>query len=81
QKVNLAKEGFASKDQVVKEFNNTIGKTIGFVKSVEEAEALLIAKGPAYIQMMTLKAAANYATAQSGELLARSIITSLKATD
>ena len=74
QKVELAKNGFASKDQVVKEFNNTIGKTIGFAKDLNEAEALLIAKGPAYIQMMTLKSAATFALAKSGQLLAESIM-------
>lgn len=81
QKVELAKQGFDSKDKVLKEFNNTIGRTIGFAKDLDEAESLLVSKGPAYIQMMTLKAAANYALAKSGEILAQSIITANNAGD
>ena len=81
QQIELAKQGFASKDKVLKDYNNTIGKSIGFAKDINEAEALLIAKGPAYIQIQTLKAAAQFALAKSGELLAQSIITANNAGD
>lgn len=65
--VDLAKKGFISKDDVVKKYNDTIGKTTGLVKTVEQVEAALISKGPAYIQLMGLKAIANYAFAKSAE--------------
>lgn len=73
-KVDLAKKGFLSKDEVVKEYNKTLGKTTGEVKSIEEAEQMLINKGPAYIKSMALKAAANFAFAKSGELLAQALL-------
>jgi hypothetical protein len=57
--IQLAKQGFLDKDKVVKEYNETIGKTTGLVNSIEEAEAQLIAKGPAFIQLMFLKAKAQ----------------------
>jgi hypothetical protein len=57
--IQLAKEGFLDKDKVLKEYNETIGKTTGLVNSLEEAEAQLIAKGPAFIQLMFLKAKAQ----------------------
>lgn len=59
--IDLAKQGFLDKDKVVKEYNDTIGKTTGFVKSLDEAEKELVKNGDAYIQMMLLKAAADVA--------------------
>lgn len=59
--IKLAKEGFLSKDKVVEHYNETIGKTTGLVKSIEEAEKSLIASGDAYIKMTIYKAAANIA--------------------
>jgi len=59
--IKLAKEGFLNKDKVVEHYNETIGKTTGLVKSIEEAEKSLIKNGDAYIQMTIYKAAANIA--------------------
>ena len=59
--IKLAKEGFLDKTVVLKEYNDTLGKSLGHVKSLDEAEDNLVKKGPAYIQMTLLKAAANLA--------------------
>lgn len=59
--VDLAKKGFLNKDQVLRDYNETLGKTTGQVSSLDEAEKALVRNGDAYIQMTLLKAAANIA--------------------
>lgn len=59
--IALAKDGFLDKDKVVKHYNETIGKTVGTVKSLEEAELSLQKNADAYIRFTLLKAAANEA--------------------
>lgn len=61
ENVRLAKEGLIDKDRVVNQYNETMGKTTGKVKSLDEVEQQLVKNGPAYIQMMLFKAAANLA--------------------
>lgn len=72
--IDLAKKGFVDKDAVVKHYNETIGKTTGLVSSVEQAEAELVKKGPAFIQMMFLKAQATYAFNKAAELSVQSLL-------
>lgn len=57
--IQLAKDGFIDKDLVVKQYNDTIGKTTGFVKNLDEAEQALNKNAEAYIRFTLLKAAAN----------------------
>lgn len=59
--VDLAKEGFIKKDDVLKQYNETMGKTTGKLIDFNDIERKLIDSGPAYIQMMLLRAAANQA--------------------
>ena len=59
--IGLAKKGFIDKEKVVKQYNESIGKTTGLVTSVNEAEKALVKNGDAYIKMMLYKAAANLA--------------------
>ena len=59
--LDLAKRGFIDKDEVVKLYNETIGETIGKVSTLDEVEQQLVKNGPAYLEMMLLKAAANVA--------------------
>ena len=67
--INLAKEGFISKKDVVKQYNDTIGETTGKVKSLDEAEKEIVKNADAYIQFTLLKAAANKAFEKSAEKL------------
>jgi len=67
--INLAKDGFISKEEVVKQYNDTIGKTTGKVKSLDEAEKEIVKNADAYIQFTLLKAAANKAFEKSAEKL------------
>jgi len=65
--VELAKKGFLDKDKVLNQYNTTIGKTTGEVKTLDEAEKELTENGPAYIRMMLLKAAANLALGEAAK--------------
>jgi hypothetical protein len=59
--IDLAKKGFLNKDEVLKEYNSTIGKTTGQVNSLDEAEQALVKNGKAYVDMLLYQAAANVA--------------------
>ncbi|MFD2961366.1 MULTISPECIES: hypothetical protein [Olivibacter] len=65
--VDLAKKGLLSKTDVVKQYNEGVGKTIGQVKTLNEVEAKMIEKGDAYVKMMLYKAAATAALAEAGK--------------
>lgn len=65
--IDLAKQGFISKEGVVKTYNETIGKTTGFVKSLDEAEQGLNKNADAYIQFTLKKAVANIAYGKAAE--------------
>lgn len=65
--IDLAKQGFLDKDDVLKQYNSTIGKTTGEVKSLEQAEKDLQKNADAYVQMMLYKAAANAALEETAK--------------
>ena len=79
--IGLAKDGFIDKEDVVKKYNETIGKTVGLVGSLEEAERELNEKADAYIQFTLLKAAANAALQKSAEDAAKGQIDIRKRTE
>lgn len=58
QNIQLAKDGIIDKEKVVKLYNETIGKTTGEVKNLEQAEKALAKNADAYVQMSLYKAAA-----------------------
>jgi chromosome segregation ATPase len=45
--IDLAKQGFIQKEAVIKQYNDSLGKTTGQVKSLDEAEKELVEKGDA----------------------------------
>jgi hypothetical protein len=65
--IDLAKQGFLNKDQVVEHYNETIGKTTGLVKSIEEAEKSLTKNADAYIKMTLYKAVATLALEEAAK--------------
>lgn len=65
--VDLAKQGFLSKKDVLIEYNETIGKTTGELKSLSEVEDFLVQGGDAYIRMTLYKAAANIALQEAAK--------------
>jgi hypothetical protein len=69
--IDLAKKGFLDKSAVVKEYNDTIGKTTGLVNDIDQAEQALIKNKEAYVQMMLYKAAATLELQKAAEAMAK----------
>jgi hypothetical protein len=65
--IDLAKKGFLNKKDVLKQYNETIGKVTGEVKSLDEAEQALNKNANNYIKFTLLKAAANLALGQAAK--------------
>lgn len=61
----LARAGVLSKKEVLKEYNDTLGKTIGKTNDFNIAESLTLDKGGKVIQLILLKAAAQLALADA----------------
>ncbi|WP_432326121.1 hypothetical protein ACRQ5D_17900 [Mucilaginibacter sp. P25] len=59
--VDLARNGFLKKKDVLNQYNETLGKTMGKASSLAEVENKLTKDGPAYIKMTLYKAAAQLA--------------------
>lgn len=79
EKIKLAKEGFLDKTKVLKEYNESIGKTIGQTDDLNKAEQLLIDKGPEFIKLTFLKAQAQAAAEAAAEQAKESIKAQAKA--
>lgn len=67
ENILLAKQGFLDKNDVLKEYNETIGKTTGQVNSLNQAEDELNKKASAYVKFTLLKAVANSALKDAAE--------------
>jgi hypothetical protein len=67
QAFNQAENGIIHKEQALKLYNSTLGKTLGQTKDFEEAEKSFIANASNYIKFTLLKAAANTALAKAAE--------------
>ena len=65
--VDMARKGFVSKKAVVEEYNKTLGKTTGEVKSLDEVERFLVNNADNYIKMTMYKAAANLQLAEAAK--------------
>lgn len=59
QSVNLAKKGVISKKEAVDEFNQTLGDTVGKLKTYDELEKWMDDNKERYLKMMLYKTAAN----------------------
>lgn len=56
---DLAKKGVIKKEDALKAYNQTLGKSFGKAKDLNEAESLFIQKTPDYIMAATLRAEAE----------------------
>lgn len=65
--VKAAKDGILDKDGVVKHYNETMGKTVGIVKTVDQVEQSLVKNTDSYLRMMFLKAAAHIALEEAAK--------------
>lgn len=65
--IDLARQGLLKKDEVLKQYNASLGKTTGSVKSLDEAEKALNKNAEAYIKFTLLKAAAQVALQEAAK--------------
>lgn len=67
--IELAKAGFLDKDKVLHQYNDTLGKTIGLAKDLNDADQKTLEKGNAYVQMMLFRAAATISAEEAAKKL------------
>ena len=68
-----ARKGTVSKKDALKEYNDKLGKTVGYAGSLEQAEALMAANTSTVIQSIKLRAQAQIFYAKSAEASAKMI--------
>ena len=68
-----AKEGTISKEDALKKYNETLGSTVGYAGSLEQAEALLAANTAVVVEGIKLRTQANVFYAKSAEAAAKAI--------
>jgi len=68
-----AKEGTISKEKALQDYNDTLGKTIGYAGSLEQAEELMATNTPIVIQSLKLRTQAQVFYAKSAEAAAKAI--------
>lgn len=71
--LNAAKQGTISKKDALKEYNDKLGKTIGYAGSLEQAEALMASNTQTVIESIKLRAQAQIFYAKSAEASAKMI--------
>ena len=71
---NDARLGIISRDDALKLYNDTLGKTIGGAKSINEAERILANNAEAYVKITGWKAQANAMLAISAQKSAEHIV-------
>lgn len=81
ENVKLAKDGFIDKNTVVKEYNDTIGRTIGQVTSLDQVEQKLAKNADAYIKFTLLKAAAQVAYGKAADAAFQAALVAQKKAD
>ena len=68
-----ARAGTVSKKDALKLYNDTLGKTVGFAGSLEEAEALLAENTTVVVEGIKLRTQANVFYAKSAEAAAKAV--------
>jgi hypothetical protein len=68
-----ARAGTISKKDALQQYNDTLGKTIGYAGSLEQAEALMAANTAVVIESIKLRTQANVFYAKSAEAAAKAV--------
>ena len=63
--------GVLSKKEALDRYNDTLGKSVGYAKSIEEAEALMVKNTATVVQAMNLRTQAQLFQSKSAELTAK----------
>lgn len=71
--LDLAKTGIVDSDKAINEYNDTIGKTFGYVNNLNDAQKGFVANSDKYIQTLYLEAAAQAALANSSKFAAETL--------
>ncbi|MFI5158607.1 MAG: hypothetical protein ACHQF4_07055, partial [Sphingobacteriales bacterium] len=79
--IDLQKKGFASADDVINQYNETIGKSFGFVDTLTQAQQGFIDKSKDYIRSIELEAAANILLGQTSQFTADTLTKNQKLQD
>lgn len=78
EKIALAKEGILDKDKVLKDYNDSLGKTAGFTSDLNKAEKTLLEHGKEIIELTLLKGKAQAAAALATEQIKKATEDSAK---
>ena len=70
---SAAKAGTMSKQEALKKYNDTLGKTVGYAGSLEQAESLMAANTSVVIESIKLRAQAQVFYAKSAEASAKAV--------
>ncbi|BAU54655.1 hypothetical protein MgSA37_02833 [Mucilaginibacter gotjawali] len=65
--IDLAKKGFLDKTKVLKEYNTTLGSSIGYADNLNQAEQDIVKNGNAFIKITLLKAVAQLALSDAAK--------------
>jgi hypothetical protein len=68
-----ARAGTLSKKEALEKYNETLGSSIGYAKSIAEAEDLMVKNTATVIKAMQLRTAANIYSAKAAELNAKMV--------
>jgi len=71
--LDLAKTGIVDSDKAINEYNDTIGKTFGYVTNLNDAQKGFTDHSDAYIQAIYLEAAAQAALANASKFAAEQL--------
>jgi hypothetical protein len=71
--IELAKQGTISKEEALKQYNETLGESVGYAESLEQAESLLVKNAATVIEVTRLKAQSEALYAKAAEARAKVI--------
>ena len=75
---DLAKKGIISKEEALKDYNDTFGDSLGIAKDINQAESIFVAKTGAYIESQALRAQAEILLKKAAEATVEGMTASME---